>query len=180
MKEAERSSFFRPRLREPGDDDEEIINWKEQPFLDIAQVVKDRLKAITQHVKENSMNVAQQVANSGGGERPALISPKDVGKSATVKIIGVSGVITTAKFNGIALTIKKGPDKRGLLLAFDRYDLGAVAAQLGSSETDDWIGESIKLVTKSGKKGGKFVNVWNPPMERNSKGKKAKRTKKSK
>jgi hypothetical protein len=166
--------FWNPRQREPGDDDEEIVNWHEQPFLDIAQDIKDRIKAITQHVKENAMNVAQQVANSGGGERPDLITPREVGKGCSVKIIGVSGVITTKKFNGIALTIKKGSDKRGLLLAFDRYDLGAVSAQLGSTETDDWIGEQIKLVTRVGNKGGKFVNVWNPPAKSKKTSKKGK------
>jgi hypothetical protein len=116
------------------------------------------------------MNVAMQIQASGSGERPDLLSTADVKRNPSAKIIEVSKIITTENFNGIALTLKHANGRRGYLLAFNRFDLGSVGAQVKSTETDDWIGETIKFVLKKSKDGKKtFVNVFNPGVKKTKK-----------
>lgn len=118
------------------------------------------------------MNVGHYAANSF--EQHDFVNAKDVGKGCTAKILEVKPV-KTAKFDGLFLTLKIGAVKRTLGLAFERFDIGAVCKQVGSDETDDWIGENIKLVTK---KSGKttYVNV-ETPKRKASKSKTAKKRK---
>lgn len=113
------------------------------------------------------MNIAQYRTEN---ERHEFISAKDVGKSgATVKILGVQPV-STPKFKGLFLTVKLGANKFAYGLSFEGFDLGAVADQCKTTETDDWIGQSLKLVVKAVKKGNKtmqYVNV--APVARSKK-----------
>lgn len=74
--------------------------------------------------------------------------------------------VKTPKFNGLFLTVKIKGEKYAYPLSFDRFDLGAVAGQLNSPETDDWLGREISFVCKKGTNAkGKtttFVNVARP------------------
>ena len=96
----------------------------------------------------------------GAGDRLPFIQAKNVGlKGAKVKIIQVRAV-STPKFNGLFLDVKLKDKKYSLPARFDRpIDLGNIVRQMGSDDTDDWPGQSLKLITARGKKGGMFVNV---------------------
>lgn len=115
------------------------------------------------------MNVGQY--NQSGGDRLPLIDSamfKRLQKNGKVtgKILAVRQ-ITAPKFKGLALDFKNGTEKFGFLTAFDRFDIGAIIAQLGSEETDDWIGQNLRFVTKKAKTGNKvFVNVEFPKKKR--------------
>jgi hypothetical protein len=104
------------------------------------------------------MNVGAYV-QSGQGERNPFISAKDVGKASKWKIIACRP-LKTPKFNGLMLDLKNADRKRAFGVSFERFDLGAIVAQVGSDDTDDWVGCQIALVSKKGKNGKTtFVNV---------------------
>ena len=116
------------------------------------------------------MNVGAYVG-SGGGERLPLLDAKMFSKikdrtgRVAGKILAVRDLSRPAKpggWTGLALDLKNGTAKFAFLCGFDRFDIGAIVRQLGSEETDDWIGQTIKFITNKGKKGGVFVNVENP------------------
>lgn len=120
------------------------------------------------------MNVQSYVEESSN--RNDYLTAKEVGKGVSGKILEVKAV-KTPKFHGLFLTVKVKGNKYAFPLAFDRFDLGAVAAQIGSSETDDWLGHDVAFVTKKGTKkiSGKFpvfVNVAQPKRKAAKKGKK--------
>jgi hypothetical protein len=96
-----------------------------------------------------------------------------VGSKASGKILEARAV-KTPNFGGIFLTVKINGQKYAYPLSFERFDIGAVCDQLGSSETDDWIGETVTFVTKKGKtKNGKrvtFVNVMRPKKQTKKRG----------
>jgi len=124
-----------------------------------------------ENTKENqSMNVQGFVQTQE--QNPYLDAKAIANKAASGKILEARAV-KTPKFNGIFLTVKIGSRKFAYPLSFDRFDIGAVVAQTGSAETDDWIGETIKFVCKKGesKKGKKvvFVNVLNPKAKKGKK-----------
>jgi hypothetical protein len=37
-----------------------------------------------------------------------------------------------------------------------------MARQLGSDETDEWVGQQVRFISRKGQKGGTFANVENP------------------
>lgn len=104
------------------------------------------------------MDVGSYV-KSGAGERNEFITAKEVGKGIKVKILSANPV-TTPKFSGLIMNFKlPNGKKRAYGVRFDGYDLAAIVAQTNSSDTDDWLGMTLALVTKKGAKGGTFVNV---------------------
>jgi hypothetical protein len=123
--------------------------------------------------KEEQMNVG---AYSGGsGERLPLLDAKmfkklQKGGRVTGKILAVRDLSKPSKiggWTGIALDLKNGTAKFAFLCGFDRFDIGAIVRQLGSEETDDWIGETIRFTTNKGSKGNRvFVNVENPKRKK--------------
>ena len=70
--------------------------------------------------------------------------------------------IASPKFKGLAMDFKNGTNKFSFLASFDRYDIEAIARQVGSEETDDWVGHPVRFITRQGRKGGTFVNAENP------------------
>jgi len=122
------------------------------------------------------MNVGQYANNSGGGDFPPLLDAKVFkkeakGKAALAgKVLAVREINTpggkkkkngklSRPFHGIALDVKVNGTKYGFLTSFDRFDVGAICRQLKSEDTDDWLGQTIKFVSKKGSKGGTFINV---------------------
>lgn len=108
------------------------------------------------------MNVGQYVKD-GGGERLPMLDAKvfrkeEVKGTVRGKILAVR-TINSPKFHGLALDLKCSGGKYAFLTGFDRFDIGAIVRQLKSDETDDWIGQTLRFVTKKGSKGGVFVNV---------------------
>ena len=107
------------------------------------------------------MNVGAHVT---GGDRLPLIDYEMFMKlqhdgRVVGKVLAVRE-IDSPKFKGLALDLKNGTEKFGFLCSFDRFDVGAIVSQIGSQETDDWIGQSIRFVAKKGSKGNRmFVNV---------------------
>lgn len=120
-------------------------------------------------VRHDSMNVGAYAQNTGG-DFPPLLDAKTFKKEAkgkpilSGKVLAVREIHSKPKkgkkpFNGIALDMRINGTKYGFLTSFERFDIGAIVAQLGSAETDDWIGETLKFVAKKSSKGGTFVNV---------------------
>jgi hypothetical protein len=116
------------------------------------------------------MNVGGYMKDSGG-ERLPFIKASDVRKGCSVKILAIREVHspkspTSKGFDGLFLDVKNGKGKFAMGVRFDSFDLPNISKQLRSTETDDWIGQSIKLITKKGSKGGMFVNVAPPPRKK--------------
>lgn len=112
------------------------------------------------------MNVGQYV--QGGADRLPLLDAKmfkrlQKGGKVAGKVLAVRQ-INSPKFQGLALDLKNGVEKFGFLTEFSRFDIGDIVRQLnGSDETDEWIGKTIRFITKKSKDGKKtFVNVENP------------------
>jgi hypothetical protein len=74
--------------------------------------------------------------------------------------------IASPKFKGLAMDFKNGTTKFSFLASFDRWDIGAIVRQLGSEETDDWLGQPVRFIVRKGQKGGTFINVENPKKAR--------------
>jgi hypothetical protein len=115
--------------------------------------------------ESKTMNVGSYMKNTGG-DRLEFIKPKDIGKGCSVKILAVREVHTpktdkSKGFDGLFLDVKNGKGKFAMGIKFDSYDLPKIAKQLKSTETDDWIGQSIKVVPS-----GIFVNVAAPPKRK--------------
>lgn len=126
--------------------------------------------------REDSMNVGAHIKAGGGGERLPLLDSKlfnklkkndqVVGKMLACREINSPGKKGKQPFHGLAMDFKNGSGEKFAFLArFDRWDIGAIALQCGSEETDDWIGQSIKFVSKKGDK-GTFINVLNPKSKK--------------
>lgn len=115
------------------------------------------------------MNVGNYVGASAGNRLPLLDFKlfKKLQKKGIVtgKMIACRE-IKSPKFQGLAMDFKNGTMKFSYLARFDRYDIGALALQCKSEETDDWIGESIRFYSKKGTK-GTFINVVNPKSKKN-------------
>lgn len=111
------------------------------------------------------MNVS--AFNTGGNQEQLDFLPaKVVGKGTTGKVLAARAV-KTPNFNGLFLDVKIGNTKYSYGVSFDRFDLGAICAQMGSEETDDWIGNNLRFITKKGKKKGQvFVNVAYPKRKK--------------
>lgn len=121
--------------------------------------------AITRQIKRkyggNTMRVGGFVQE--GEQHPWFDAAACKKAKGVAKVLGVRRV-STANLNGLVLELKAGDKKYAYSVRFDRFDLGAIVGQLGTDETDDWLGKSIKFVVKKGKKGAKFVNVARAPM----------------
>jgi hypothetical protein len=70
--------------------------------------------------------------------------------------------VASPKFKGLAMEFKNGTAKFSFLASFERWDIAAIVRQLGSEETDDWLGHQVRFIIRKGQKGGTFVNVENP------------------
>ena len=112
------------------------------------------------------MKVGQYVNNAGQRERSPLLDDrlfKQLQKKGVVtgKMISCRQV-TSPKFKGLAMEFKRGTAKFSFLTSFERWDIAAIVRQLGSEETDDWVGQQVRFIMRQGQKGGTFVNVENP------------------
>lgn len=115
--------------------------------------------------RKDDMNVGTFVNESGSNFLP-LLDPKLFRKLAKKGI--VTGKMLACRqvnrptFKGLAMDFKSGQIKFSFLARFDRWDITALAKQLGSEETDDWIGGNVRFVAKKSSKGQTFVNVELP------------------
>ena len=116
------------------------------------------------------MNIGSYLKNGGQQERSPLL---DAGLFRKLQKKGVvTGKITACrqvsspKFNGLVMNLKNGATKFSFLAGFDRWDIGAIVRQLGSEETDDWLGQPVRFIMRKGQKGGTFINVENPKKAR--------------
>jgi len=116
------------------------------------------------------MNVRSYVNKDGQQERLPLLDAslfRKLQKKGVVtgKIISCRQV-NTPKFKGLVMELKNGKAKFSFLASFDRWDVGAIVRQLGSEETDDWLGQQLRFIVRKGQKGGTYINVENPKKAR--------------
>ena len=116
------------------------------------------------------MNIGPYVKNSRRQERLPLLDASLFGKLqkkgvVTGKMISCREV-NSPKFKGLVMNFKNGKTKFSFLARFDRWDIGAIVRQLGSEETDDWLGKQVRFIPRKGQKGGTFINVENPKKAR--------------
>src|SRR5215831_13730121 len=109
------------------------------------------------------MKVGPYVKNGGERERLPLLDErlfKKLQKKGVVtgKMISCKE-IASPKFKGLAMEFKSGTTKFLFLASFDKWDIASIVRQLGSEETDDWIGQPVRFILRQGQKGGRFVNV---------------------
>jgi len=139
---------------------------------------EERLKEfapLAEHVKAgcgkgNNMNVKPYVNNGGQQERWPLLDARLFRKLqkkgvVTGKMISCREV-NSPKFKGLVMGFKNGTTKFSFLASFDRWDIGAIVRQLGSEETDDWLGKQVRFIIRRGQKGGTFINVESPKKAR--------------
>jgi len=112
------------------------------------------------------MKVGAYVKNGAQQERLPLLDDRLFRKLqkkgvVTGKMISCRQV-TSPKFKGLAMEFKNGTAKFSFLASFERWDIAAIVRQLGSEETDDWLGHQVRFNIRKGQKGGTFVNVENP------------------
>jgi hypothetical protein len=120
--------------------------------------------------EDKNMNVGAHVQEGSSGDYLPLLDPK-LFKKLQKKGIVVGKMIAcrninTPKFKGLAMDFKAGNQKFAFLARFDRWDITALANQLKSEETDDWIGENVRFVSKKSSQGQVFVNVELPKRKR--------------
>jgi len=116
--------------------------------------------------ERKNMNVKSYVNNGGQQKRLPLLDAslfKKLQKKGVVtgKMISCRQ-ITSPKFKGLAMEFKNGTVKFSFLASFERWDIAAIVRQVGSEETDDWLGQQVRFIIRKGQKGGTFVNVENP------------------
>jgi len=116
------------------------------------------------------MNVKSYVNNGGQQERLPLLDAslfRKLQKTGVVtgKMISCRQV-NSPKFKGLVMDFKNGKTKFSFLASFERWDIGAIVRQLGSEETDDWLGRQLRFNVHKGQKGGTFINVENPKKAR--------------
>jgi hypothetical protein len=134
-----------------------------------------RLCVLAEHVKAgcrkgNNMKVGSYVNNGGQQERLPLLDAslfRKLQKKGVVtgKMISCRQV-NSPKFKGLVMNFKNGTTKFSFLASFERWDIGAIVRQLGSEETDDWLGKQVRFIMRKGQKGGTFINVENPKKAR--------------
>ena len=112
------------------------------------------------------MKVGKYVNSGGQQERLPLLDDRlfrRLQKKGVVtgKMISCKQ-IASPKFRGLAMQFKNGTAKFSFLASFERWDIAAMVQQLGSEETDDWLGQQVRFNDGKGQKGGTFVNVENP------------------
>src|SRR2546430_4861413 len=116
--------------------------------------------------RSEKMKVGAYVKNGAQQERLPLLDDRLFRKLqkkgvVTGKIISCRQV-TSPKFKGLAMNFKNGTAKFAFLASFERWDIAAIVRQLGSEETDDWLGQQVHFIIRKGQKGGTFINVENP------------------
>jgi len=116
------------------------------------------------------MNVKPYVNSGGQQERLPLLDASLFEKLqkkgvVTGKMISCRQV-NSPKFKGLVMGFKKGKVKFSHLASFERWDIAAIVRQLGSEETDDWLGQQVRFILRQGQKGGTFINVENPKKAR--------------
>jgi hypothetical protein len=116
------------------------------------------------------MKVGPYVKNGGQPERLPLLDAslfRKLQKKGVVtgKMISCRQV-NSPKFKGLVMDFKNGKAKFSFLASFERWDIAAIVRQLGSEETDDWIGQQVRFIMRKGQKGGMFINVENPKKAR--------------
>jgi len=112
------------------------------------------------------MKVKAYMKNGAQQERLPLLDDRlfrKLQKKGVVKGKMIScRAVASPKFKGLAMEFKNGTVKFLFLASFERWDIAAVVRQLGSEETDDWLGQQVRFIIRKGQKGGTFVNVQNP------------------
>ena len=119
------------------------------------------------------MDLSKYKNTGGSGDYLPLLDDKQFKKQqdakgiVTAKILAVREIKNGGKkkdWNGIALDMKcKSGAKYSFLTSLEGYDIGAMIDQMKADDSDDWIGNNMKFITKKGKTGNKlFVNVWRP------------------
>jgi hypothetical protein len=111
------------------------------------------------------MKVAAYLNSGGQQERLPLLDDRLFRKLqrkgvVTGKMISCRQV-ASPKFKGLAMEFKNGTAKFSFLASFERWDIAAIVRQLGSEETDDWLGQQVRFIIRKAQKGGTFVNVEN-------------------
>lgn len=119
------------------------------------------------------MNIGSHIQEGAIGDYLPLLDPKLFKKLqkkgiVTGKMLACRSV-NTPKFNGLAMDFKASNRKFSFLARFDRWDVTAIAKQLKSEETDDWIGGNLRFVAKKSSKGQVFVNVELPKRKKGKK-----------
>lgn len=112
------------------------------------------------------MKVTKYVKSGGQQERLPLLDDRLFQKLqkkgvVTGKMISCKQ-IASPKFEGLAMEFKNGATKFSFLASFERWDIAAMARQLGSEETDDWVGQQVRFIARKGQRGGTFVNAEIP------------------
>jgi hypothetical protein len=112
------------------------------------------------------MKVTKYAKSGGQQERLPLLDDRLFRKLqkkgvVTGKMISCRQV-ASPKFKGLVMEFKNGTVKFSFLASFERWDIAAIVRQLGSEETNDWLGQQVRFNIRKGQKGGTFVNVENP------------------
>jgi len=139
-------------------------------FRDFAPLAEHVKAGCRKCRKGNNMNVGSYMNNGGQQERLPLLDAslfRKLQKKGVVagKIISCRQV-NSPKFKGLAMDFKNGTAKFSFLASFERWDIGAIVRQLGSEETEDWLGQQVRFIIRKGQKGGTFINVENPKKAR--------------
>jgi hypothetical protein len=112
------------------------------------------------------MNVKPYLKNGGQQERLPLLDDRLFRKLQKKGVVTGKMTscrqVTSPKFKGLAMELKNGKIKFLFLASFDRWDIAAIVRQLGSEDTDEWLGQLVRFVIRKGQDGGTFVNVENP------------------
>lgn len=120
--------------------------------------------------EDNEMNIGAHIQEGATGDYLPLLDPKLFKKLqrkgiVTGKVLACRS-INSPKFAGLAMDFKAGTEKFSFLARFDRWDVTAIAKQLKSEETDDWIGSNLRFIAKKSSKGQIFVNVELPKRKK--------------
>lgn len=118
--------------------------------------------------KGENMNIGSYV--NGQQKRLPLLDANLFGKLQKKGVVTGRMIscrqVNSPKFKGVVMDFKNGTTKFAFLASFERWDIGAIARQLGSEETDDWVGQQVRFIAHKGQNGGTFVNVENPKKAR--------------
>jgi hypothetical protein len=164
------------RASEQEEDLLEVVETDEH-HEDFCKFVEREVKQLTAYARQkaeelNLMDVGKY--NTGGSfESLPLLDAKAFKKGNTSgKVLAVREIkAKKAKkrgaepFHGIAIDLKMKTGKFTFLTSVDRYDIGAACQQLGSEDTDDWVGMNMKFTLAK----GKYVNVAKPASRSKSK-----------
>jgi hypothetical protein len=139
-------------------------------FAPAAEQVRLRAQKISTKKRSKKMNVAAYISGTGQRDRLPLLDAslfrKLQKKGVVTGKITLCRHITSPKFKGLVMEFKSGTAKFAFLASFERWDIGSIARQLGSAETDDWVGQQVRFISSKGQKGREFINVENAKRAR--------------